>query len=68
MNKSVAVKAKIIMYPCAGISNVGQLTIHADQELVLEGKGMWFGCLKNTDLQIWGHTTVGSPSFRKKTL
>ena len=63
MNKSIAVKAKIIMFPCAGISNVGQLTIHAVQELVLEGKGKWFGCLKNTDLQIWGHRTVGSPPF-----
>ncbi|TKB25486.1 hypothetical protein FCL47_13160 [Desulfopila sp. IMCC35006] len=41
MNRTCSAKSKILMLPCAGASRAGQLTRHAVQELVLEGKGEW---------------------------
>ncbi len=51
MTQPSTAKSKIYIFPCAGVSNVGQLTRHAVQELVLEGKGEWGACAQDTGLQ-----------------
>jgi uncharacterized metal-binding protein len=51
MNQPFAEKIKICLFPCAGVSNVGQLTRQAVQELVLEGKAEWVECEKDNDVQ-----------------
>lgn len=63
MNQASAIKHKIFILPCAGVSNVGQLTILAVQELVLEGKGEWVACRNGMDLQILKDRTTDSPPF-----
>jgi uncharacterized metal-binding protein len=52
MKQPSTAKSKICLLPCAGLSSVGQLTRHAVQELVLEGKGEWLTCTQDADLQI----------------
>ncbi len=59
MNQACAPQQKIHILPCAGASNVGQLTILAVQELVLEGKGERVGFGK----QIMFKRTSESPPF-----
>lgn len=51
------------MLPCAGVSNVGQLTIRAVQELVLEGKGEWVRYAQDGGLQELSSKKTGSPPF-----
>lgn len=51
------------MLPCAGFSNVGQLTRLAVQELVLEGKGEWVRSGQDFELQALPKGTAESPSF-----
>ena len=51
------------MFPCAGVSNVGQLTRHAVQELILEGKGEWGGCGQGFELQEMSRRIADSQPF-----
>lgn len=62
MNRTCTALNKILMHPCAGASNVGQLTMRAVQELVLDGLGELAGDAPNPDLQeIRKRTTNGQP-------
>jgi len=56
-------KTTIIMLPCAGTANVGQLTRRAVQDLVLEGKGAWVKCGQDAVILEKGVVTTGTPPF-----
>ncbi len=54
---------KIFIFPCAGNSNVGRLTLLAAQELILEDKGKWVYSTRITELQRLGNKSNGGPPF-----
>lgn len=67
MTARIAAKNTLFMLPCAGASPVGQLTVQAVQELVLEGRGEWvrFGKIVELieKLSRGGGRSAGSPTF-----
>ncbi len=63
INRTGPAKSKILMLPCAGASKVGQLTMHAVQELVLEDKGEWVECGRGSNLPEMSWRTTDAPPF-----
>lgn len=62
MNHCTA-KNKILLLACAGASNIGQLTLLAVQELVLEGRGEWVDGTPGKDFQDISKRTAAGQVF-----
>jgi uncharacterized metal-binding protein len=63
INIQTPLKSKILIFPCGGSSDVGQLTVHAAQELILEGKAEWVSVGRIKDLPETAHETTSTPPF-----
>jgi uncharacterized metal-binding protein len=63
MNPTLYQYNKVHIFPCGGNSSVGQLTVLASQELILEGKGEWVYSTRIKDLQKLGNGAIDSSPF-----